>query len=228
MADSPDPTPAPEAPQRVAWIAPDEAGRARQLLDTYPHLVSANKELDWLPNAELERHAQDHVATTAVKAGLAATRPAETEKLKAVVRDTSTPLTELRGVLKKKFKDAYQSYYPQFGLRLESKNWDLPDDRDDLEIALRDFLIPALTTYGFQDDPDTGTAVWAPLLARLTTSLDAAGRIDINRSTAVGEATPLDEKTDKALRCLFHLALAHYPDTWESVLRGWGWRKTSF
>ncbi|MBC7448664.1 MAG: hypothetical protein H7330_11460 [Hymenobacteraceae bacterium] len=108
------------------------------------------------------------------------------------------------------------------------KNWQLPNDRDDLKIALRDRLLPALTTYGFGADPDTGTAVWAPLLAHLNAGLDATGATDEARSTAVGEASPLDIITEKALRSLYHLAIAHSPDTWESVLRGWGWRKTSF
>ncbi|MBC7448669.1 MAG: hypothetical protein H7330_11485 [Hymenobacteraceae bacterium] len=140
----------------------------------------------------------------------------------------SGPLTELRGLMKKKFKDDYASFYPKFGLRKESRKWDLPNDGDDLEIALRDFLLPALVTYGFAQDPDTGTAVWAPLLQRLVDGLDTTGQTDKARSIAVGQATPLDEKTDKALRCLYYLARAHNPDNWESVLRGWGWRKTSF
>lgn len=227
MPDNPTPS-ASGSPETVAWIAPTEAGRAQQLLDTHPHLVSANKELDWLPNAKLLPHAQQHVALTGTKAALAANRPSQTDELAAVVRDMRTPLTELRGVMKKKFKDAYEGYYPKFGLKKVGKNWQLPNDRDDLEIALRDFLIPALTMYGFQDDPDTGTAVWQPLLDRLTTALDEAGETDENRSVAVGQSTPLDAITEKALRSLYHLAIAHNPDNWESVLRGWGWRKTSF
>lgn len=229
MTDQPTPGATPDdAGNPVSWIAPTEAQRAKQLLDTHPHLVVINKELDWLPNDKLLSHAQQHVTLTDTKGQLAANRPSQTGALKRVVNDTSTPLTELRGVIKKKFKKAYEEYYPKFGLTKIGKNWDLPNDRDDLEIALRDYLIPALTTYGFQDDPDTGTAVWQPLLTRLSVGLDAAADTDEARSVAVGEATPLDGTTEKALRCLYHLALAHFPETWESVLRGWGWRKTSF
>ncbi len=223
------PTPAPETPpQTIAWIPSTEAVRAQLLLDTHPRLVAAKKELDWLLNAPLLTHAQKHVAATATKAGLAATRPAQTDDLAAVVKEMRKPLTELRGVMKKKFKAAYEGYYPQFGLEKVSKNWQLPKDRDDLETALRDFLLPALTTHGFQADPDTGTAVWQPLLDRLSTALDAAGGTDEARSLAVGESSPLDITTDKALRCIVHLLMAHNPDGWESTLRGWGWRKTSF
>ena len=228
MPESPiPPTPDPQ-PQTTPWIAPTEPGRAQQLLDTHPHLVAANKEMDWLPNAKLLPHAQSHVALTDVKAGLVADRPSQTDALKKVVKEMSTPLTELRGVIKKKFKDDYEGYYPKFGLKSRGKNWELPKDRNDLEKALRDFLIPALTDYGFQDDADTGTAVWAPLLTRLTNALDAAGRTDADRSVAVGQASPLDVITEEALRCIVHLMMAHNPRGWESVLRGWGWRKTSF
>ncbi|MBC7448665.1 MAG: hypothetical protein H7330_11465 [Hymenobacteraceae bacterium] len=104
------PTPAAEAaPQTVAWVAPTEAERAQQLLDTHPHLVAANKELDWLFNPKLLTHAQAHVAATGTKAGLAANRPAQTADLAKVVKQMSAPLTELRGVMKKKFKDGYEA-----------------------------------------------------------------------------------------------------------------------
>ena len=223
------PTPLPDTqPATIAWIAPTEGGRAQQLLATQPHLLTANKELDWLPNLQLLAHAQEHVALTGTKAGLAANRPAQTVELSQTVEAMRKPLTELRGLMKKKFKDNYQSYYPQFGLKQIGKNWRLPDDRDELLIAVRDFLIPALTTYGFQGDADTGTAVWQLLLQRLQTGLLGAGKTDADRSVAVGQSSPLDIVTEKALRSLYHLAIAHNPDTWESVLRGWGWRKTSF
>ena len=140
----------------------------------------------------------------------------------------SAPLTELRGLLKKKFKAGYEAYYPQFGLVKSGTDWKLPYDHDDLITALREKLLPALRTHGFENDADTGTAVWEPLLAQLDTAQTTAQKTDATRSEAKTTTDPQDAKTEKALRCIVHLLEAHHPDDWEQVLRAWGWRKTSF
>ena|GEM_PF-6656943 len=70
--------------------------------------------------------------------------------------------------------------------------------------------------------------MWQPLLTQLSTAHTNAGKTDADRSTAKGTTGPQDELTEKALRALVHLVQAQFPDTWEDVLRGWGWRKTSF
>lgn len=212
----------------TGWVAPTEAGRAQQLLGTQPHLLAAQLELRWLPNAALLAHATAHLAATQAKGTAADQRPALTAAKKQAIAAMSAPLTELRALLKKKFKDGYEAYYPQFGLVRQGKNWDLPRDHDDLIAALRDQLLPALTQHGLAADPDAGTAVWQPLLAQLGTAHTQALALDTARSAATTVTGPQDEQTTKALRALYHLDQAQFPDTWEGELRAWGWRKTGF
>ena len=228
---TPEPTPpAPAAPEpsTKSWIAPTELGRAQQLKATHPHLLAASYELGWYPNATLLSEATAQETAILAKGNAAVLRPALTQTKQAAVQAMSQPLTELRALVKKKYKAAYEGYYPQFGLVHSGKNWVLPYDHDDLIIALRTKLLPALLTHGFDQDADTGTAVWQPLLHALDDTQTKALKIDATRSGAKTTTDPQDAKTTKALRCLVHLVQAHHPDDWEGVLRTWGWRKTSF
>ncbi len=221
-------TPAAADTQSVGWIAPTQAGRAEQLLQAHPHLVADNLELRWLLNPALLAHATAQQAAVSGKKNLVAGRPVQTQAMKDAVRDMSKPLTELRGLLKKKFKENYAAYYPQFGLVQTAGDWRLPVDHDVLVENLRDMLLPKLVEHGFDQDPDTGTAVWQPLLDKLDTANTAAAGTDATRAKAVADTTPQDALTEKALRALVHLVQAQFPDTWDGVLRGWGWRKASF
>ena len=220
-------SPAPE-PTAKGWIAPTELGRAQQLRATHPYLAKAGYSLAWYPNALLLAEATAQEQALLTKSSAAVQRPALTQTKGTAVKAMSQPLTELRGLLKKKFKDGYEAYYPQFGLIKSGKNWILPIDHDDLIIALREKLLPALLTYKFGDDADTGTAVWTPLLAQLSAAQGTAMSTDAARSATKTNTDPQDEKIEKALRCIVHLLQAHHPDDWEQVLRSWEWRKTSF
>ena len=225
------PTAAPAATPETAakgWIAPTELGRAQQLRTTQPYLAKAGYSLAWYPNAALLAEATAQEKALLEKSSAAGQRPVLTQAKGAAVKAMSQPLTELRGLLKKKFKAGYEAYYPQFGLLKSGEDWKLPYDHDDLIVALREKLLPALLTHKFGDDADTGTAVWAPLLAQLTTAQQAAQETDAARSATKATTDPQDAKIEKALRCIVHLLQAHHPDDWEAVLRGWEWRKTSF
>jgi hypothetical protein len=184
--------------------------------------------LRWFPNDTLLLHAKAQRTAVGTKSTLTAQRPAQTQAMKNAVVGMRAPLKELRGVMKKKFKTGYETYYPQFGLVEIGGDWKLPTDYDVLIENLRDKLLPKLTEYGFEKDPDTGTAVWQPLLEALTTAHTTAADTDTSRSQTKTTTGPQDALTEKALRALVHLVQAQFPDTWEDVLRGWGWRKTSF
>lgn len=227
---NPQPTPSTPAPEPTTkgWIASTELGRAQQLLGTAPHLVAAGYSLAWYPTAALQAEAAAQEKALLGKSTATSQRPVLTQTKQAAVKAMSQPLTELRGVLKKKFKEGYEAYYPQFGLTKSGKNWILPTDHDDLIVALREKLLPALKTYGFDQDADTGTAVWQPLLDALSTAQTTALQTDATRSTTKATTDPQDAKTEKALRCIVHLLQAHHPDDWEQMLRSWGWRKTGF
>jgi hypothetical protein len=212
----------------VGWIAPTEAGRAQQLLDAHPHLVADNLELRWFLNARLLTTATAQGTALSGKSTLKAQRPAQTQAMKKAVIGMRKPLSELRGVIKKKFKEDYEAYYPQFGLVLSAGDWKLPIDHDVLVENLKTKLLPKLIEHGFDQDADTGTAVWQPLLDQLAGANTAAAGTDAARSTAKITTDPQDELIEKALRALVHLVQAQFPDNWEDVLRGWGWRKSSF
>ena len=225
---TPQATPLTSEPATKGWIAPTELGRAQQLRATYPYLAKAGYALAWYPNATLLAEATAQETALLGRSGTASQRPALTQAKQTAVKGMARPLTELRGVLKKKFKAGYEAYYPQFGLVETSQGWVLPHDHDDLIIALREKLLPALLTYKFGDDADTGTAVWTPLLAQLSAAQGTAIGADAARSATKTSTDPQDEKIEKALRCIVHLLQAHHPDDWEQVLRSWEWRKTSF
>jgi hypothetical protein len=220
--------PTPDPANHLGWIAPTEAGRAAQLLQAHPHLVSEQLELRWFKNPQLLTHATTQQAAIDSKSILATGRPIQTRAIEKAVAGMRKPLTELRGVIKKKFKDDYEAYYPTFGLLKSGPNWMLPVDHDVLVTNLRTKLLPSLTKYGFAADPDTGTAIWQPLLDALDTANTTASKTDASRAEAVGSTGPQDALTTKVLRALVHLVQAQFPDTWEAVLREWEWQKVSF
>ena len=136
-------------------------------------------------------------------------------------------MPELRALLKKKFKDAYQSRYEEFGFVRSGKNWDLPDDRDIRADNISNLLLPALTTHGLQADPDSGTAVWSAIATDLAQALGRSSNTKRDRSTHVAATTPQGRDVEVALQCLVHLVRANYPQAPEKMLRAFGFLRES-
>ena len=225
---APGATPTPSAePDTTAWVARDEAQRAKQLQTATAKMVSEDVKLKWTTTADLQQLADDSHTAIMAKQGVAASGGGQTATLRAIDERISKVVPELRGLLKKKFKDDYQAYYEEFGFMRSGKNWELPVDRDLRANKIENLLLPALTRYGMQADVDSGTAVWQTISTDLKAALGTSIGTKQNRATYVAATTPQGEKVETALRCIVHLVRANYPDAPEKMLRAFGFLKES-
>ena len=225
---APGATPTPSAePDTTAWVARDEAQRAKQLQTATAKMVSEDVKLKWTTTADLQQLADDSHTAIMAKQGVAASGGGQAATLRAIDERISKVVPELRGLLKKKFKDDYQAYYEEFGFVRSGKNWELPDDRDLRANKIENLLLPALTRHGMQADADSGTAVWQAISTDLKAALGTSIGTKQNRATYVAATTPQGEKVETALRCIVHLVRANYPEAPEKMLRAFGFLKES-
>ena len=223
------PTPAPAAAEvdATAWIAPDEAQRARQLQTAAAMMETEGLTLKWKTTADLKKLGLDNHTAIMAKQGVAAKGGGQAAALRAIDDRIRLVVPELRNLMEKKFKAAYQSYYEEFGFVRAGKNWQLPDDREIRADKIENLLLPALTTHGMQDDADTGTGVWEAISDDLNQALGRSTTTKRTRSTHVATTTPQGEEVLLALRSIVHLVKANYPLAPEKMLRAFGFLKES-
>lgn len=211
----------------TAWIATDEAQRAKQLQTAVAVMISEGLTTKWKTTAELQQLADDNHAAIMAKQQVAAKGGGLAATLRDIDARINVVVPELRNLMEKKFKKAYASYYEEFGFVRSGKNWELPDDRDIRADKIEELLIPALTTHGMQDDADTGTAVWQAISDDLNKALGRSIKGKQDHSTQVAVTTPQGLEVLMALRCIVHLVKGNYPLAPEKMLRAFGFLKES-
>lgn len=122
--------------------------------------------------------------------------------------------------------DADESFYDEFGIKAEGKNQRLPKARPARAKALKK-LLAALTAHGY-DGRKYGKAYWTPIEKEYRELVAKRRQTESDASGEVGKKNEQEKPLRKVLKALINLIKAHYPDTYKSVLREFGFQKEGY
>lgn len=134
---------------------------------------------------------------------------------------------QIKNYLEEKYdKDIAISYYSQFGISKQKNQYKIPAMQDKRATALK-LMLEGLVTHGFQDKK-YGLSYWQPISDGYSETLkhitDTTGAV----SKQVGDKQQLKKVIRQTLESLILIIKANYPDTYESVLREWGFQKEKY
>ncbi|MEI6852586.1 MAG: hypothetical protein WCL06_07065 [Bacteroidota bacterium] len=183
--------------------------------------------LVWLTQAEFETKASQFEQTIRERKNTGSTRPQFTAKLKQIDKTINDGVGILKGYLIGKYgRKLAPSYYAAFGFVKTHQKYKLPIDRNQRRANL-EFLVNAISVHGFQNY-DLGLAYWTDIKSTYETLTSTANSIDGAVSSKVGQKNILRGEIRLALNALIHVLKGNYPQTYKSVLRGWGFQKEKY
>ena len=118
-------------------------------------------------------------------------------------------------------KHALSSHYVNFGIKKENGGYVIPRDRDDRIEALR-LMVSELATAPFSGST-YGLAFWQNILTQYEAAKDDLELETMKLSGDVTDKSKLKNEVLKLLKSMKHLIMALYPDTFERVLRDFGY-----
>lgn len=185
--------------------------------------------LKWITQNEYQTAAIRFNAKLQARLSAGGDRPGKTISLKRANEAIDKGENSVKKYIGKKYEDdpeQAKAQYAIFGLVKEGKNYTLPTDNDKRKLALPQMLA-GVAAQGFGAEK-YGTAYWTQAIADYNAALAAS----VNATKNITE-TVSDKDTDKALIVKVQKALpllleANFPDTYESVLRQWGYIRQNF
>ena len=153
------------------------------------------------------------------------TRPTTTRTTKQLLAEINLGLKVVRGYLLEKYKDATKAkiYYPDFGLEKKGKVWVLPTDQQRILIAIRTAKAGTLT-HGF-GTKSFGTTFWNTMETNYTNAVQSAFGNDGSSSNTVAQKEVMKKDIKKTLTAVRNAIRANYPDTYNGMLRNFGFQK---
>ncbi len=153
------------------------------------------------------------------------TRPVLTQNIKEVTEEIKKGIKAIRGYLFEKYEDDKKavSYYKEFGLEKKGNNWQLPNDQQNMMLALKT-IKKGITTHGF-GTKKFGTAKFTQLETSYIAIVNSAVSSDGASSMTVSNKEVLKKELKTFMTSIRYMVRAHYPDTYLSVLRDLGFQK---
>ncbi len=122
-------------------------------------------------------------------------------------------------------KSAAFARYREFGIRKED-SYKLPSNREERIDALR-MLIEALAQYNFVGF-EFGADYWTTLRDRYVLLTQEARQTDGTVSGNVGDLKSIRAEVDRFNSAFVLIVRGNYPDTWQQVLREFGFQKEKY
>ena len=122
--------------------------------------------------------------------------------------------------------DADEAFYDEFGIKPEGTNQRLPKARPARAKALAK-LLAALDAHGY-NDRKFGKAYWTPIEAEYKKLVAQRRKTEGAASGEVGKKNVQEKPLRQVLKSLINLIKAHYPETYRSVLRAFGFQKEGY
>jgi hypothetical protein len=179
----------------------------------------------WLTKDDFAALVADFVASHKEAAAVGNARSPQSKRLKALDKKLNDGLCYVKGYLAEEYDD-HEAYYGEFGIEKAGKKYLLPAGRPERVEAVGN-LLAALRKHKF-DKKKYGIAHWQPLYDEYAALVADTTEVKGQRSGLVGAKDRGAEQVRKGLRSIIHHVKANYPDTWEEVLRGFGFQKESF
>jgi hypothetical protein len=122
--------------------------------------------------------------------------------------------------------DADEAFYDEFGIVTEGESKRLPKKRPARAKALKKLLV-AIAAHKY-DDRKHGKAYWTPIEKEYRELVEKRRQTESDSSGEVGKKNEQEKPLRKVLKALINLIKAHYPDTYKSVLREFGFQKEGY
>lgn len=223
-------------------IVPPKAAKATRATLSTKHadlLEQANMvQLTWLKHADYtllwtscsEFGTLLNVASTTFSSKLSNSgeRKKITSKLKVLDKEIDKGVSTLKAYLaaKHKSESAGRPYYGKFGIVWKNKSFRLSNERSERLEGLKQ-IKSAIVSEGF-GDMELGLSYWTGIYNSYNSLYDEANAIDSQVTDSIGDKNTQAKNIRKVLNSLIYLIKAQNPDTFESELRSWGFRKDRF
>ena len=185
--------------------------------------------LKWITQKEYDQATIRFNAKLAARLAAGGDRPGKTISLKRANEAIDKGENSVKKYIGKKYEDdpeQAKAQYAIFGLVKEGKNYTLPADNDKRKLALP-MMLAGVAAQGFGSEK-YGTAFWTQAIADYNAALTASTETTKKITETVSEKDndkALIVKVQKALPLLIE---ANFPDTFEAVLREWGWIRENY
>ena len=181
----------------------------------------------WITPAQHKTNVTDFGATLTERMSTGGGRKEITKNLADLDDSIDQGIISIKSFLAYKYtKNNAPSYYPQFGIVRQGKNFVLPRERNRRKDALT-LIVAAVATHGFTD-AKYDAAFWQATKQTYETLLGQATNVDGAVSQKVSDKNELRKTIVKTHNALIRLLQANYPDTYKSVIREWGFQKEKY
>jgi hypothetical protein len=152
-------------------------------------------------------------------------RPTTTRTTRELTAEIKVGLKIVRSYLFEKYKDNAKAkqFYPDFGLEKKGNVWVFPTDQQRVLTALKT-IKTGLITHGL-GTKSCGTTYWTNLETNYNATVQAAIANDGASSNTVSQKELLKKEIKAAMTSLRFAIRANYPDTFNGVLRDFGFQK---
>lgn len=231
------------APESTDPQAPDPSGNAPTYTPNLPFgqlelgtlALNAAKawqaselgDLLWKTKAAFLTQAKAYVDSLDTADAAGDDRSPQARRLRELDKTIDKGVTLVKGYLAEDHEDdADEAYYDEFGLKTEGRNKRLPSARPARAKALAK-LVKAIGAHGY-DDRKYGKAFWTPIAKEYTDLVGKRTQTEGAASAETGKKNQQEKPLRKVLKALISLIKAHYPDTYKSVLREFGFQKEGY
>ncbi len=148
-------------------------------------------------------------------------------KIKTVNKAIDRLLIFVKDELKVLFgKEAFQSYFPEFGIQYIKGGYKIPYDMQERQPALA-MLIAAVQKYELRG-ANSNLATWQALKDEYDQYTSESTLSTTTESKHIGDKVIYRPKVVKTLECLAGVIKCNYPDNYENVLRSWGFLRETY
>lgn len=188
--------------------------------------------LRWISQAAFAQLVADFTAGLTEKRSAATARTPQSQRLQELDDEMDEGLRILKKYVNEDSnydKARTDARLPAFGLVATSKGGGLrlSADRDKRLTSLRDLLLPAVAKAPFAER-EYGTAFWQARCDEYGTLLGQTSGLAGKVSKSVSQKDAAKQELRKVLQAVVYALKAHFPDTFEAELRGWGFLKESY
>ncbi len=161
------------------------------------------------------------------KIDVASRRPVITNQLEKLDEQIDEGIKYIKVYLNDKYGlEDSSSHYANYGIVKVKDKWLLPKDRDIRKEALPR-IITAITEDGFGNKP-FGLQYWNPINNQYPALMLQADSNDSTVSSKVSEKNLSKNGIKKVLNSLILVLKGNYPDSYQAVLREWGFMKEKY
>ena len=185
--------------------------------------------LKWITQKEYDTVAIRYNTNLAARLSAGGDRPGKTISLKKANEAIDKGESSVKKYIGKKYEDDQEqakAQYAKFGMAKVGSTYTVPSDGDKRKLALP-LMLAGVAAEGFGAEK-YGTAFWTQTIADYNAALGAT-----TDTTKKITETVSDKDTDKTLimkvqKALPMLLEANFPDTFDAVLRQWGYLRENY